>query len=220
MTLWYIFFTAVVVGLSGAMMPGPLLTVTITETARRGFIAGPLLILGHAILEGALLIALGLGLGSFLIEPAVSISIAMIGGLFLAWMGFQMAKDSYHERVKLKDFEDIEPTSQSNSMHPILAGILVSLSNPYWTLWWATIGLGYITMSLKYGLAGIISFFIGHILADLGWYSMVSAGVVSGKRFLTQGVYRIIIIICGVFLLFLGVSFIYYGLTSTLSLNH
>lgn len=223
MDLTYIFITAFVVGFSGAMMPGPLLTVTITETARRGFIAGPLLVLGHAILEGMLVIALALGLGTFLVRPAVGKAIAIVGGIFLAWMGFQMARDAFQGRVELGDLEksksdSVEKTMAggqkiSSSMHPVPAGILVSLSNPYWTLWWATIGLGYITMSLKHGTAGTIFFFSGHILADLGWYSLVAAGVAGGKRFMGPRFYRGIIIVCGVFLVALGGSFVYYGLS-------
>jgi threonine/homoserine/homoserine lactone efflux protein len=226
MDLWYIFITAFIVGLSGAMMPGPLLTVTITESARRGFIAGPLLILGHALLEGALLIALVLGLGTILTQPATGKIIAVVGGVFLTWMGVQMARDAHRGNIELKDISTVDTGGQgedtgkkgsdkwlfSGSMHPVPAGILVSLSNPYWTLWWATIGLGYITMSLKQGSAGVLSFFAGHISADLGWYSLVAAGVISGRRFLGANVYRAIIVVCGIFLVFLGLSFIYYGL--------
>lgn len=227
MDLSYIFVTAFLVGLSGAMMPGPLLTVTITESARRGFIAGPLLILGHAILESILVIALAFGLGATLAEPATGKAIAIIGGIFLAWMGFQMARDAYRGKVELANFDkgktnprpdtgNVESGGKKSlfcSMHPVLAGILVSLSNPYWTLWWATIGLGYITMSLQHGTAGTVSFFSGHILADLGWYSLVAAGVTGGRRFLSPGAYRGIILLCGTFLVLLGGSFVYHGLT-------
>ena len=41
---------AFVVALSGAMAPGRVLTITISETLKRGFKAGPLIVLGHAIL--------------------------------------------------------------------------------------------------------------------------------------------------------------------------
>lgn len=223
MELPYLFITAFVVGFSGAMMPGPLLTVTITESARRGFMAGPLLILGHAILEGALVIALTLGLAPLLAKPSVGAVIAVVGGAFLIWMGWDMARNAYLGKVTL---EDINPDKSnpppdtarpakskptSGSMPPVLAGILVSLSNPYWTLWWATIGLGYVTMSLKQGTAGMVSFFSGHISADLAWYCSVAAAVAGSRRFLKPGIYRGIIIVCGIFLVLLGGSFMYYG---------
>jgi hypothetical protein len=57
-TLLTIFASSFVIALSGALMPGPLLTATISECSQRGFIAGPLLITGHAILELVLVIAL------------------------------------------------------------------------------------------------------------------------------------------------------------------
>lgn len=229
MELVYIFTTAFVVGLSGAMMPGPLLTVTITESARRGFMAGPLLVLGHAILEGALVIALAVGLAAVLTKSLVSMIIAVVGGFFLIWMGWSMARDAYFDKVKLVDIgqdkkavnadgkhDKLSEGSKNDSaasMHPVLAGVLVSLSNPYWSLWWATVGLGYITMSLKYGTTGMASFFSGHILSDLAWYCLVAAGVAGGRRFLSAGVYRGIILICGLFLVLLGGSFVYYGMT-------
>ena len=64
----------------------------------------------------------------------------------------------------------------------VLAGILLSLANPYWFIWWATIGIGYILFSFQYGIAGIIAFYSGHILADLAWYSMISFGIAKGRH--------------------------------------
>jgi threonine/homoserine/homoserine lactone efflux protein len=80
-----IFTTAFVVGFSGAMMPGPLLTVTIGESARRGFSAGPLLVLGHAVLELVLILALVGGLSIYLTRTAVTHTIAIFGGAFLIY---------------------------------------------------------------------------------------------------------------------------------------
>ncbi|SHE28294.1 LysE type translocator [Desulfofundulus australicus DSM 11792] len=101
MELVAIFSTAFVVGLSGAMMPGPLLTVTIGESARRGFAAGPLVVLGHALLEGALVVALSLGLASLITAPPVARGIAVVGGIFLIYLGWGMARDAWLGRVEL-----------------------------------------------------------------------------------------------------------------------
>ena len=65
----------------------------------------------------------------------------------------------------------------------VLTGILLSIANPYWFIWWATIGMGYIMYSVKFGLPGIISFFAGHILADLAWYYLVSFSVAKRNNF-------------------------------------
>ncbi|MCF8011883.1 MAG: LysE family translocator [Clostridiales bacterium] len=211
MNLSYIFITSFLVGLSGAMMPGPLLTVTITESTRRGFKAGPFLILGHGLLEVVLVIALSLGLAAFLTRDTVTTVIAFVGGAFLLWMGWDMARAAYQNKVTLDGGGENNEGVLTGSLHPVWTGILVSLANPYWVIWWATIGLGYITMSLKLGTPGLLAFFSGHILADLAWYSFIAAGIVAGKQLLSPRVYRGIILVCGGFLVFLGGSFIYYG---------
>ena len=227
--------SAFIIGFSGAMMPGPLLTVTISESARRGFIAGPLITLGHAVLELALVLALAGGLSFFLTRGGVAQAIAIFGGAFLVYMGWGMARDALTGRVSLPvkqgaadgdapagDKAAGPAASQagalpgSGGLHPVAAGILVSLANPYWLLWWATIGLGFITLSLKSGYAGLTSFFTGHILADLAWYSLVAAAIAGGRRFITDRVYRGILVVCGVFLVGLGAYFLYYGLTAKL----
>lgn len=202
-----LFITAFLVGLSGAMMPGPLLTVTIAESARHGFKAGPLIVLGHAILELALIISLLAGLSLYLQKPAVTTVISIVGGAFLLFMGFNMIRDVLQGRVSLESNEN--NAGKAITMHPVMAGILVSVSNPFWSVWWATIGLTYLTIAFKNGVMGITSFFSGHIMADLLWYSLIAAAIAGGRRFLKQQVYQTIIMLCGLFLMGLGGYFIY-----------
>lgn len=90
---------------------------------------------------------------------------------------------------------------------PVLRGALVSLANPYWILWWTTIGLKLASDSLAIGPAGVGAFFLGHEAADFGWYFAIAIAVASGRRFLSDRTYRIVIGACAVFLLYLGVAF-------------
>jgi threonine/homoserine/homoserine lactone efflux protein len=207
LNLLTIFFTAWVVGFSGAMMPGPLLTVTISESARRGAKAGPLLMIGHAILELVLVIALVAGLQKYLSNKAFVTVVSILGGVFLLWMGYGMVRDAWLGKVSL----DLTVDGKRAVMGPVLAGILVSLSNPFWTIWWVTIGLNYITNAWVHGIAGLAFFFTGHILADFTWYGMVSLAVAKGKRFMNDRTFRIIIGCCGLFLIGLAGVFIKNG---------
>jgi threonine/homoserine/homoserine lactone efflux protein len=199
-----IFFSSFVIALSGALMPGPLLTVTISESSRRGFIMGPLLIAGHSLLELGLVIALLLGLAPFLQQPAVFVATAIVGSAILFWMAFGMFRSLPFLRLSW------EP-DQKRRNHPLVSGILMSVANPYWIIWWATIGLGYILYSSRFGFWGIVFFFVGHILADLVWYSLVAAAVAGGRHFLTDRLYRGLIAACAVFLVVFAGYFAYAG---------
>ena len=210
LSLWGIFVTSFIVALSGAFMPGPMLTVTISQAATRGWIVGPLVVLGHGILELSLVVAIAYGLGQFLAKASVIGTIGVVGGIVLLWMGWSMVRNA--RKVSLV----LEGKKGTVSLHPVWAGILSSLSNPYWTVWWATIGLSYIAFSMKYGALGISFFFTGHILADLVWYAFVAAVIYFGKRWVGDRGFRAVIALCGILLLIFGAYFGYSGIKNFL----
>lgn len=198
-----LFFTALVVGFSGALMPGPLLTVDLKESLKRGAWVGPRLVLGHGLLELALVLAVLLGFGRFLDRSAVKGAIGLLGGAVLLWMAYGMIREVFSKLTL-----EIESDDPRRGLPPVLAGALISLSNPYWTLWWATIGLTYLTRARELGAAGVAVFFLGHILADLTWYSGVSFAAARGRRLMGDRVYRAVVAVCGLFLVYVGFWFI------------
>jgi len=204
LSLVAIFCSSFLIALSGALMPGPLLTVTVSESSRRGAIAGPLMIFGHGILELSLITALLLGLAPLLQRNDVFVFISLVGGSILLWMAFSMFKSLPELRLKLA-------VEDEKSRNLVLTGILFSLANPYWIIWWASIGLGYILHSVKFGIMGIAAFFLGHILADLAWYALISFGVARGRRFFSDTFYRRLIGGCATFLVIFSCYFFYSG---------
>jgi threonine/homoserine/homoserine lactone efflux protein len=200
MPLALLFGTSFVVGLSGALMPGPVLTVTIAEATKRGFWAGPLIVLGHGIIEFALFIALVLGLGGLLKHDLVFGLVGVCGALVLIWMGAGMLKGAGQATLKLE-------LKQGERSRPVLAGLLTSISNPYFIIWWATIGLSYIAIAQQYGVIGLGSFYSGHIMADVVWYFAIAAAVTVGKTIMTDKTYGWIVGLCGGFLVCLGLYF-------------
>ncbi|MBI2162541.1 MAG: LysE family transporter [candidate division NC10 bacterium] len=145
-----------------------------------------------------------LGLGKLLIVGPVIGTIALLGGAVLLWMAWGMLRS-----VRSLSLQDT--TAGEDRRHPVLAGILTTLCNPYWIIWWATIGLSYIALSLRLGLTGLISFYIGHILSDLLWYGSVSLTLALGRRLLTDRTYRGLVTACAVLLLGFGLYFGYAG---------
>ena len=206
-----VFATPLMVGFSGAMMPGPLTASAITQSACRGFWAAPLLVSGHAIAELAMVVALTMGLGAVFRSELVAGIIGLVGGATLAWMGVDIIRDVWYGQITLS-----APGSQASgggSLSPLVTGILVSLANPYWVLWWATIGLSYVVLASKRGKLGVGAFYTGHILSDFIWLSLIGLAVVSGRRVLSDSLYRGILAVAGCFLVAMSLYFIYSGLS-------
>lgn len=198
MILIWIVVSAFIIGLSGALMPGPMLAVTIDHSLKKGFKAGPLVVLGHGILEFTLILLIFAGLGETIQKPIVVRILSLIGGMLLVFMGQDMVRKAH-----IVTFSTVE-TSKTISNSSVLGGILSSLSNPYWTLWWAVIGFAYLAVASQYGLIGIILFFIGHISSDLAWYSTVSFSLGKGKKVIPPRFYKALIYFCGGFLVIFG----------------
>lgn len=209
-SLGAIFFGSFLIGFSGAAAPGPMLTVTIREAAIRGFWAGPLVVLGHAILELVLLAAIFLGLKTVLTQPLFFTVTGLVGGSILIWMGAMMLRGLGTLTL------DLAPDGK-RTMHPTLGGIVTSLSNPYFPLWWATAGLALIANAATLGAAGQGAFYVGHILADLVWYSIVSALIHYGRGFLTDRRYRVMMGVLASMLVCFGGYFIYGAAAQMLS---
>lgn len=204
-----IFFSSFIIALSGALMPGPLLTATISESARRGAVSGPLLIVGHGILEAVLIIVLLAGLAPYLKSGGVFAFVAVIGATVLFWMALGM----FRALPSLSLSWERQSVGQKRL---VITGALLSIANPYWSIWWATIGLGYILYSWNFGLWGVFFFFCGHILADLVWYSMVSVAVAGGRKFLNDRLYRALIGSCAAFLIVFACYFVYAAVNKLL----
>jgi threonine/homoserine/homoserine lactone efflux protein len=199
------------VGFSGAMMPGPLLAVGIAETPRNGWRTGPILSVGHAIAEIAIVALLALGVAT-LVEGSSLIPsiIAIAGGAALILMGVMMAYDILRGNVSY-DIDSADGKAASRRL--IGKGITASLSNPFWFVWWATTGLAFVTKSLTLGVMGPVVFYFGHILSDFVWYSAVSVIVWQGKRILVGWGMKLLILGCAAFLVYLGIDFVIDGIT-------
>lgn len=197
------------IGFSGAMVPGPMLGVTIDGSLKKGWKAGPLIVLGHGILEILLITVMILGLKDLFTNTIVGGIIGLVGGVFLAWMGYGMIKSGINKSVSL---ENQETDNSKMGKNLVLVGLVVSATNPYFTIWWASAGMELIRQALTIGLIGVIFFFAGHILADFVWYSAVSLAFSKGKKLISDNMYRWIIMFLGVFIIGFSIYFITSGL--------
>jgi threonine/homoserine/homoserine lactone efflux protein len=90
-----------------------------------------------------------------------------------------------------------------------MGGIITSLSNPFFYIWWATIGCTFMFKGLELaGIVGLLGFIIGHWSADLSWFSTISFFSSRGSKVMADRTYKVVMMICGVFLVLLGFYFI------------
>ena len=190
----------VAISASGVMSPGPLFSANIIYGLKEGKIAGLKIAVGHTIVEFPLIILLGTGIITSNIFPEFRVLIAVIGALGLfAFAGLQI------KSIFQKNFQkNIKP-----SRGPILAGIFLSALNPFFIIWWLTVGLKLITESIElWGFLGIIILFLFHIWMDYVWLYIVAFFASKSSNFLSNRNYKILIISLAIILIYFGFKFI------------
>lgn len=210
-SLWIVFSLSFVVALSGALMPGPLLTYTVARTVRtprRGWLTGALVVAGHAALEGAIVCGLLFGVMGFLRTPLAVRVIGTVGGAFLVWSGITMLVGLVRGRRTSPD-APAAPSRPSplERLGPVSGGVLVSMANPYWWVWWVTVGAA---SMLRFDVSfarwpALAAFFLGHEAGDLAWYLAVSTLVHLGRRGIPPAVYDALLGACAAAVVAFGV---------------
>jgi threonine/homoserine/homoserine lactone efflux protein len=190
LSLLFFLFQVLGISCSGAMQPGPVTATAIAMGARNRW-AGTLIAIGHGIIEFPLMVVIILGLGKYFELQKVQIAIGLAGGIFLLLMAIQGL-------LSLKAETDNKSRALTNQ--PILAGIVLSAGNPYFLIWWATVGLALATQAAKWGIWAFALFALAHILS---WASF-KGSVLLGPRGM-----RIVLMICSAALLVFGLFFIY-----------
>ena len=158
-----ILLSVVIISFSGVMAPGPMFAVTLTKSYKSP-LAGTQIALGHAVIEVPLILLIYFGFARFFENSTVQLVLSLVGGGMIIWMGISMFRIRTEVVQKGKDLP----------YNAFTAGILTSVFNPFFLLWWATIGSMLVMKFLDFGTEWLIIFIIVHWLCDLIWLSLVS----------------------------------------------
>ena len=198
MPLLTFLFEAVLISLSGVLAPGPITAITV-EKGNKSPHAGAFVAIGHGIVEFPLIISIFYGFGYLLKLNYVKEVIAFVGGLFLSFMGISM----------FRSIKQIDVNYKKSTHLPIIDGILLSLGNPYFLIWWATVGATLIFRSISFGMLGFLFLMLFHWLCDFFWCYFLSILSFRGGQYFGKKFQKIVSTICCAFLLFFGGKFIY-----------
>jgi len=193
------------VGLSGALMPGPLFIYTVRESLDRGKWTGALVIAGHAIVEVFIFALLMFGLSEAITSPLLVRAVSILGGIVMIFMGASALRNLNAE-LKLK-----QATARYN---PVIGGIIFTAFNPGFPIWWATAGTRLLLEGMdRMGFAGMLLVFLGHWGADWGWFTFVSMATAKTSTLIFKRKwYKALRTVLAIALLVIGAYFLATGL--------
>ena len=172
-----ILLSVVVISLSGVMQPGITTAMAIAKSFKSPW-AGTNVALGHAVIEVPLILLIYFGFAHFFQNTTVRLVLSLVGGSMIIWLGISM----FRARAEI--------TKQGKDLpyNAFTAGIFTSVLNPFFWVWWATIGSMLVMKIVDFGVAGLASLTVVHWSCDLVWLSFISVLVYRthslwGKKF-------------------------------------
>lgn len=168
---------------------------------------GAWIAIGHGIIEIPLMIGVLYGFGTVLKHPTAQSMIGLVGGLFLLFMGISM----------LRRFRHVHVEPQASKRSPIMTGVVLSAANPYFLVWWGTVGATLVMKSVGFGILGFAAFAVLHWLCDFVWCYFLSALAYRGEGVFGDTFQRVVLVLSGVGLLFFSGKFLFDALSSLTS---
>ena len=188
----------VLISASGVMAPGPLFAANVVYGVKNGSKAGVKMAIGHTIAEFPLIVFLGMGVISFEIFPEFREIISISGALSL----FVFAGIQIRSLLQKKESKGVYQKQGA-----IITGITLSILNPFFIVWWLSVGFKLISDAMMiWAFAGIFILFLLHIWMDFVWLGAVAYLAKKSTKILSNKNYKIM-------MLGLSVSLIYFGIT-------
>jgi threonine/homoserine/homoserine lactone efflux protein len=206
---------------SGVLSPGPLFFTNLIYGSKQGVGAGIKLANGHTIIELPLLIILGIGLSKFWSLYLTSNEnlkvIGLIGGVSITLFSLIQLSSILNRRKVIAPTRTNGSGSKkyilkinSKRNGPLILGIVFTAANPFFLIWWSTIGLKLISDSIfLFGtILGIVFVFFFHIWMDYAWLSITSFIISKGTLILQTRFYNVLLLILSVLLTLYGLYII------------
>ena len=197
--------TVIVVTASGALAPGPLFFGLLTQGSKEGARAGFSCAVGHTLVELPLVLALSFGLLAAASQPAIKSVIGLVGGIGLICFGALQIYDTLKNKA---EFGDIPKTSSLPASSLVLGLALTGL-NPYFILWWLTIGSVLIVQALAFAaVAGVLIMYVAHVWMDYAYLTTIAHLGKRGRNLIGSRYYKLVLIVFGMILIYYGSMFI------------
>jgi len=198
--------STIIVSVSGALSPGPLTASAVTIGTRRFAKGGFLIALGHMLFEFpyVLIIAsLYSSIGVFLKSVNVNYALTFAILLFILFFSYLVIKEGFSV---IKSGVSQMRESRDYALNPVLVGIILTGLNPYFLLWWLSVGLPLIQLSMSMGLPFFLLMYGSHIWMDYFWLTLMGFAGESGVKILKSKGYGVLLIILGLILALFAIN--------------
>lgn len=196
--------TVILVTASGALAPGPLFFATISQGAKSGAKSGLLFSVAHTLVEFTLVMLLALGLLTVVNVPTVKFIVGVAGGIVLIVFGVVQILGSIKS-----ESNEIKPREVA-TRNLLLIGLAFTGLNPFFIVWWLTVGAQLIIISLEFAsLAGVVFMYLCHVWMDYVWLTAVAHFAKIGTNVVGFKWYRLIMAVFGAVLIYFGITFLY-----------
>ena len=189
----------IVISASGVMAPGPLFSANLFHGMKEGAKGGFKIAVGHTFVELPLIILLGIGVFSLEAFPEFRIIISVLGAITLfAFAGIQIKATLQTAKTEKK----------YQKQGAIISGIMFSALNPFFIMWWLTVGFKLISDAMMiWAFSGIIVLFLLHIWMDFAWLGGTAFFAKKSSKIISNKNYKIISVALSISLVYFGITF-------------
>jgi len=197
--------TVIVVTASGALAPGPLFFGLLMRGSREGARAGFTCAFGHMLVELPLVLALSLGLLAAASQPTIKSLIGLVGGIGLICFGSLQIYDTLKNKPEFGEM----PKNRSIPASSLILGLGLTALNPYFILWWLTIGSVLIVQALAFAaITGVLIMYLAHVWMDYVYLTTIAHVGKKGRKIIGSRYYKLVLIAFGLILIYYGSTFI------------
>ena len=205
MNLLDFIITVVVVTASGALAPGPLFFGLLVQGSKEGARSGFFCAIGHTLVEFPLVMALAFGLLAVAAQPAIEFAIGLAGGIGL--IGFGVLQ--IYQTIKSKPAPVGTNETKTLRTSSLVLGLALTGFNPYFILWWLTIGSVMIVEALAFAaIVGVLIMYVSHVWMDYAFLTAIAHMAKKGKSVVGSRYYKLALIAFGLILVYFGITFV------------
>ena len=202
-----LFITAFGLGLIMAFVPGAVFCEALPLGFRKGFRPVLFLELGASAGDAVWAVIALVGLAFLVQDPLAKLGLGVVGSAFLVYLAYKMLTE--HRKCRT------DRGSGRSTRNAFITGAIISFASPFQIAFWLGIGASTILVLVaEPQTIHYVIFFIAYMIGSCLGGAVTAALVAYGRRFVKDSLFRVINVICGIFMIYLAASLLWNTIQS------